>query len=101
MQILSGWKLCVKWKDGTTSWEQLADLKESYPIKVAEFAVSRDIHDKVAFAWWVPYVLAKRNRIISAVNRRYQKCTHKYGIEVPKSFDDCVRIDQENGNTLW
>jgi hypothetical protein len=22
-----GWHLCVKWKDGTTSWERLADLK--------------------------------------------------------------------------
>jgi hypothetical protein len=20
-----GWKLCVKWKDGTTSWERLTD----------------------------------------------------------------------------
>jgi hypothetical protein len=40
--MTKGWKLCVKWKDSTTSWEQLANLKESYPIKVAEFAVSRE-----------------------------------------------------------
>jgi hypothetical protein len=76
-------------------------MKESYPIEVAEFAVSCDIYNKAAFAWWVPYLLAKRNQIISAVNRCYQKCTHKYGIKVPKLFDDCVRINQENGNTLW
>jgi hypothetical protein len=24
--MTKGWKLCVKWKDGTTSWERLADL---------------------------------------------------------------------------
>ncbi len=100
-KMTKGWKLCVKWKDDMTSWERLTDLKESYPIEVAEFAVSRDIHDEATFAWWVPYVLVKRNQIISAVNRCYQKHTHKYGIEVPKSFDDCVHIDQENGNTLW
>jgi hypothetical protein len=70
-------------------------------MEVAEFAISHDINDEAAFAWWVLYVLTKRNQIISAVNRRYQKRTHKYGIEVPKSFDDCVCIDQENGNTLW
>jgi hypothetical protein len=35
-----GWKLCVLWKDGTTSWESLKDLKESFPIQVAEFAHS-------------------------------------------------------------
>jgi hypothetical protein len=97
--MTKGWKLCVKRKDGTTSWEWLADLKESYPIKVAEFAISCNIHDKAAFAWW--YVLTKCNQIMSAVNRHYQKRTHKYGIEVPKLFNDCVHIDQENGNTLW
>ncbi len=26
---------------------------------------------------------------------------HKYGIEIPKNYDDSVRIDHENGNTLW
>jgi hypothetical protein len=29
------WHLCVEWKDGTTSWEQLAELKESNPVEVA------------------------------------------------------------------
>jgi hypothetical protein len=27
-----GWHLCVEWKDGTKSWERLADLKESNPV---------------------------------------------------------------------
>ena len=35
-----GWHLCVNWKDGTSTWERLADLKESYPIEVAEFSVA-------------------------------------------------------------
>jgi hypothetical protein len=26
-----GWKLCVKWKDGSTSWEALKDLREPNP----------------------------------------------------------------------
>jgi hypothetical protein len=26
------WHLCVEWKDGTTSWESLAYLKESNPF---------------------------------------------------------------------
>jgi hypothetical protein len=32
-----GWLLCIQWKDGSTSWEKLADLKESYPVEVAEY----------------------------------------------------------------
>ena len=27
-----GWFLCVKWRDGTTLWERLTDLKESNPV---------------------------------------------------------------------
>ena len=26
------WPLCIQWKDGSTSWEKLSDLKESHPV---------------------------------------------------------------------
>jgi hypothetical protein len=29
-----GWHLCVEWKDGTASWECLADIKETNPVEV-------------------------------------------------------------------
>jgi hypothetical protein len=56
---------------------------------------------ETAFAWWVQFTLKRRNRIIAAVNKRYHKRTHKFGIKIPKTYEDCVRIDKENGNTLW
>ena len=96
-----GWKLCIRWKDGSTSWERLADLKESYPVEVAEYAVAQDIDKEPAYSWWVPYVLKKRNRIIAAVNKRYHKRTHKFGFEIPKTVKRAQEIDKENGNTLW
>jgi hypothetical protein len=96
-----GWKLCVEWKDGPTTWERLADLKESYPIEVAEYAVARDLTEEPAFAWWVTSVLRKRNRIIAAVKRTYHKQNHKFGIKVPRDWDEAVKLDGENGNSLW
>ncbi|KAI2500399.1 Reverse transcriptase (RNA-dependent DNA polymerase) [Fragilaria crotonensis] len=96
-----GWKICVEWKDGSTSWERLADLKESNPVELADYAVAQGIDNEPAFAWWVPYTLKRRNRIIAAVNNRYHKRTHKFGIEVPKTWADCLRLDKEAGNTLW
>ena len=27
------WHMCVKWRDGTSTWERLSDLKESNPIE--------------------------------------------------------------------
>jgi hypothetical protein len=96
-----GWHLCVEWKDGTTYWERLADLKESNPVEVDEYAVTKNLHDEPYFAWWVPHVLKKRNRIIASVTKRYHKFTHKFGIQVPKTWDEAVKLDEVNGNTLW
>ena len=28
----AGWKICCQWKDVSTSWEKLCDLKESHPV---------------------------------------------------------------------
>jgi hypothetical protein len=92
--------LCVEWKDGTTSWERLADLKESNSVEGAEYAVAKNLLYAPDFVWWVPHVLKKCSRIIAAVTKRYHKRTHKFGIEVPQSWDDCVRLDKENDNTL-
>ena len=99
-----GWHLCVHWKDGSTSWEKLSDLKECYPVESAEYATAQGIDHEPAFNWWVPHVLKKRDRIISAVRRRgnarYVKRTHKFGIEVPKTVEEAYEIDKKNGNTL-
>jgi hypothetical protein len=69
-----------------TSWEKLSDLKESHPLETAKYAVIMGIGHKPAFNWWVPHVLMKRDRIISAVAKRsacFLKRTHKFGIEIP------------------
>jgi len=96
-----GWHLCVQWKDGSTSWERLSDLKESYPVEVAEYAVAHDLEKEPAFLWWVRHVLRKRDSIISAVKKRYQKRTHKFGIRIPRTVKEALEIDRENRNTFW
>jgi hypothetical protein len=96
--------LCCQWQDGSTSWESIADLKESHPIETAEYAVTKGLDHEPAFNWWVPYVLKKRDQIISLVCRRttrYLKRTHKFGIEIPKTVKEALALDHKNGNTLW
>jgi hypothetical protein len=62
-----GWHFCVEWKDGTTSWGRLADLKESNPVEVSEYAVAKSLLYAPDFVWWAPHVLKKRSNIIVAV----------------------------------
>ena len=96
-----GWKFNVKCRDGTTTWVSLKDIKESNPIEVAEYVTSRNIQDEPVFFWWVPYTLRKRDRIISSVNSRVRRSTHKYGIEIPASINHAEEIDHRNKNTFW
>lgn len=96
-----GWKLLVSWKDGTTTWVPLKDLKESNPVEVAEYAIGNKIASEPAFNWWVHYVAKRKERILSKVKSKYWKRTHKFGIEVPKSVKHALQLDKESGTNFW
>ncbi len=46
-----GWQLCCQWEDGSMSWENLANLKESHPIETAKYAKILGIDHEPAFNW--------------------------------------------------
>lgn len=95
-----GWELCILWKDKSTSWVPLKDLKEGNPVQVAEFAIANGIAYEPAFAWWKREALKKRDRILSAVKTRYLKRMHKFGIQMPKTIHEAFEIDHETGTDL-
>ena len=99
-----GWKLCVQWRDGSTSWQELKDLEESHPVETAEYTMSQEIYHESEFKWWGKAVLNKTLKIIPLVKKRnthYLKKTHKFWIEVTKSVAQAYAFDKNNGNTLW
>ena len=100
-ETTKGWEILVKWKDGSTTWVKLKDMKNAFPVQLAEYAVAMKISQEPAFAWWAPYVLKKRNRIIAKTKSKYWLRTHKFGIRIPKSVEEAIRLDKQNGNTLW
>ena len=100
-ETTKGWKLCILWKDGSTSWEPQKDLKESNHMQVAEYVVATKLVSEPAFAWWVPFTLKKCNRIIMKVNAHYLKKSHKFGIQIPKSVPNAMALDKANGNDYW
>ena len=101
IETTKGWDVLIQWKDGSTTWNKLKDVKDLYPVELAEYAVNNKVDDEPAFAWWVPYTIKKKARIISKIKSKYWQRTHKYGIRIPKSIKDAIRIDAKNGNTLW
>ena len=100
-ETTKGWEILIKWKDGSTNWVALKDAKESYPVQVAEFALSNQIAEEPAFAWWVPFVMKKRNHILAKVKSKYWLRSHKFRIRIPKSLEEAKKVDSQNGNTIW
>ena len=48
-KTMKGWELLIKWKDKSESWIELADMKESDPVEVSEYARARGIDQEPAF----------------------------------------------------
>ena len=100
-QTTQGWQLLCQWRDGSTNWVALKDMKQSYPLKVAEYAYANRIDEEPAFAWWINEAIKKQERILAKLKSKYWQRTHKFGIRIPKSVEQAVTVDKENGNTLW
>ena len=96
-----GWELCIEWMDGSTSWEKLSTLKESYPVQVAIYAKDKYIDSEPAFSWWTTRTLRKRDRIVSTIAARFMKRNYKFRIRIPRSIQEALEEDRMNGNTLW
>ena len=101
IKTTKGWEVLIQWKDGSSTWEAMKDVKDCYPVQLAEYATAQNLSQKPAFVWWVPQVLKKKKRIISKIQSKYWLKTHKFGIEIPKSVKHAKEIDKRNGNTLW
>ncbi|KAL7557773.1 hypothetical protein ACA910_020290 [Epithemia clementina (nom. ined.)] len=100
-QTTKGHQFQCELSNGTTTWLQLKDVKESNPVEAAKYAFAAGLAQEPAFAWWVPHVLKKRDRILKKVKSRYWKRSHKYGIELPHSVEEALDIDQQSGIDFW
>ena len=66
-----GIELCTQWKDGSTDWVFMKDLKDSYPIELAKYSVIQKIDDFPVFAWQISHILRKRQSITSKLKTKY------------------------------
>ena len=53
------------------------------------------LEDEPAFAWWIPYTMKKRERIISKLKSKY------WEREIQKNIDEALEIDKETNTTFW
>ena len=96
------WHVKVRWKDKSTNWIPLAEIKGSNPIEVAGAAISFNNDREPAFNSWVQKFIKKHDQIIGKINiARCRKGKMKFGIYIPGTMKEAVRLDEANGNTIW
>jgi hypothetical protein len=94
--------VCIEWKDCLTNWIPLKDAKDSYPVQLAAYAIAHNLQDYPVFAWCLLFVMKERKRSISKVKSKCWICSHKFGIEIPKTVKYAhIELDQKNSKTIW
>ena len=80
----------------------MSDIKQSYPVQLADYAKAKGIENEPPFIWWVGSALRRRDRILKATKcNKYWMRTHKYGVELPHSIKEALAIDKRTGTTYW
>jgi hypothetical protein len=103
MNMTQAWILplpsCVMWNDNSTSWHQLADIKNSLPMQLAQYAISHKLDKETDFKWWIKPTLKHQDHFLKALKSKYSSRTHKFGIRVPTSVEEALAIDKETNTT--
>jgi len=81
--------------------EKLSTLKGLYPLHVIDYVHLHNLQDEPAFAWWIPMYTQHRDRIIKSVKTRTAKRNVKFGIKIPTSVEEALKIDRETNTTYW
>jgi transposase InsO family protein len=98
-------ELKVLWETGEVTWEPYGVIKQHAPLQVALFAERENLLNYDAWKWAKTYV-RKHKRTIRILRAHYVKVQGRtyrfqFGIRIPVSISEALRLDSQNGNTLW
>ena len=93
-ETTKGWEVCIQWKDGSSTWNQVKDVKESFPVQLEEYTVLNQIAYEPEFSWWLEKLLNKGDKIISKTARKYWQKTHNYGLRIPHTVKEAIEIEK-------
>ena len=101
----SKYNVMVEWESGEVTYEPLTLISKDDPITCAFYAKKHDLLDTTGWKHLKRYAKTSK-RLIRAVKQsriRQVRASARYqhGFQVPKDYNDAMRLDKENGNTHW
>ena len=100
----SKYNVMVEWESGEVTYEPLALISKDDPITCAVYAKKHDLLDITGRKHLKRYAKTSK-RLIRAVkqSRIYPdrvSARYQHGFQVPKDYNDAIRLDKENSDTL-
>ena len=101
----SKYNVMVEWESGEVTYEPLTLISKDDPITCAVYAKKHDLLDTTGWKHLKRYAKTSK-RLIRAVkqSRIHQvraSARYQHGFQVPRDYNDAMRLDKENGNTHW
>ena len=101
----SKYNVMVEWESGEVTYEPLTLISKDDPITCAVYAKKHDLLDTTGWKHLKRYAKSSK-RLIRAVkqSRIHQvraSAQYQHGFQVPKDYNDAIRLDKENSNTHW
>ena len=95
----------VEWESGEVTYEPLTLISKDDPITCAVYAKKHDLLDTTGWKHLKRYAKTSK-RLIRAVKQSRicqvrASARYQHGFQVPKDYNDAMRLDNENSNTHW
>ena len=101
----SKYNVMVEWESGEVTYEPLTLLSKDDPITCAVYAKKHDLLDTTGWKHLKRYAKTSKRLIRAVKQSRIRKvrasARYQHGFQVPKDYNNAIRLDKENSNTHW
>ena len=101
----SKYNVMVEWESGEVTYEPLTLISKDDPITCAVYAKKHDLLDTTGWKHLKRYAKTSKGLIRAVKQSRIRQvrasARYQHGFQVPKDYNDAMRLDKENGNTHW
>ena len=101
----SKYNVMVEWESGEVTYEPLTLISKDDPITCAVYAKKHDLLDTTGWKHLKRYAKTSKRLIRASKQSRIRQgrasARYQHGFQVPKDYNDAMRLAKENGNTHW
>ena len=101
----SKYNVMVEWESGEVTYEPQTLISKDDPITCAVYAKKHDLLDTTGWKHLKRYAKTSKRLIRAAKQSRIRQvrasAQYQHGFQVPKDYNDAIRLDKENSNTHW